>query len=207
MPLDLWLAFAAASAVLLAIPGPTILLVTAYALGAGRKVAIWMTLGVFLGDLLAITLAVVGLGALLAASSLLFTALKWLGAAYLVWLGWKLFRAPAEAGLPKAARADKTGPEMCLHAFAVTATNPKSIVFFIAFLPQFVSHDLPAAPQLAILVATFTLLGAVNALLYALAAGTLREKMTRPSILRWVNRTGGALLMAMGALTALARRA
>lgn len=206
MPLDLWLAFAAASAILLAIPGPTILLVTAYALGAGRRVALWMTLGVFLGDLLAITLAVLGLGALLAASALLFTALKWAGAAYLVWLGWKLFRAPVGTGL-EAAKPGKTGPQMCLHAFAVTATNPKSIVFFIAFLPQFVSPAAPAVPQLLTMIATFTLLGALNALLYALAAGTLRERMTRPAVMTWVNRAGGSLLMAMGLATALARRA
>ena len=207
MPLDLWLAFAAASAILLAIPGPTILLVTAYAIGAGRKVALWMTLGVFLGDLLAISLAVLGLGALLMASAMLFTLLKWAGGAYLVWLGWKLMTAPAAGGAPDARRAEKSGPTMCAHAFAVTATNPKSIVFFIAFLPQFVSPSAPAAPQLLTMVATFTLLGALNALVYALAAGTLRERIRRPSVMRWMNRGGGGALIAMGLATILARRA
>ena len=207
MPLDLWLAFAAASAILLAIPGPTILLVTAYALGAGRRVALWMTLGVFLGDLLAISLAVLGLGAVLMASATLFTVLKVAGGLYLLWLGWKLLRAPAGGGALDAKRTGKSGPAMCLHAFAVTATNPKSIVFFIAFLPQFISHEAPAAPQMLTMVATFTLLGALNALVYALAAGTLRERIRRPSIMRWMNRGGGAALMAMGLATILARRA
>ncbi|QIE55857.1 LysE family translocator [Pikeienuella piscinae] len=207
MPLDLWLAFAAASAVLLAIPGPTILLVTAYALGAGRRVALWMTLGVFLGDLLAITLSVLGLGALLLASATLFIALKWIGGAYLIWLGWKLLRAPVGGGAIAAKGAGKSGPRMGLHAFAVTATNPKSIVFFIAFLPQFVDPALPAAPQLLALVATFTLLGALNALIYALAAGTLRGRIQRPSVMRWMNRGGGSALIAMGAATLLVRRA
>ncbi|MFV0474996.1 MAG: LysE family translocator [Pikeienuella sp.] len=207
MPLDLWLAFAAASAVLLAIPGPTVLLVTAYALGAGRKVALWMTLGVFLGDLLAVTASVLGLGALLMASATLFTALKWIGGAYLVWLGWKLFTAPATGAAVVARGTGKSGPAMCLHAFAVTATNPKSIVFFIAFLPQFVDPALPAAPQLAAMVATFTLLGALNALIYALAAGSLRERIRRPEIMRWLNRGGGSALVAMGLATLLMRRA
>lgn len=207
MPIDLWLAFAAASAVLLAIPGPTVLLVIAYALGAGRGVALWTVLGVFLGDLLAISASVIGLGALLAASATLFTALKWLGGAYLIWLGWKLFTAPAEGGAVQARGADKSGAAMCLHAFLVTATNPKSIVFFIAFLPQFLDPAAPATPQLAIMVATFTLLGALNALIYAFAAGALRARIRRPSVMRWLNRGGGGALIAMGAATLLARRA
>lgn len=206
MSLDLWLAFAAASIVLLAIPGPTVLLVTAYALGAGRRVALWVAFGVFLGDLLAITLSVVGLGALLAASATLFTALKWLGGGYLVWLGWKLFTAPATGERIEAKGAEKSGRAMCLHAFAVTATNPKSIVFFIAFLPQFVDHTAPAAPQLAVMVATFVVLGALNALLYALAAGALRERLKQPRVIRWFNRVGGTALMAMGLATMLSRR-
>ena len=79
MAFETWLAFAAASAVLLAIPGPTILLVVAYALGAGRRTALWTVAGVFFGDLLAITLSVLGLGVILATSATLFTALKWIG--------------------------------------------------------------------------------------------------------------------------------
>ena len=207
MTLEAWAAFAAASTILLAIPGPTILLVVAYALGAGRRTARWTAAGVFFGDLLAITLAVMGLGALLAASATLFTILKWAGGLYLIWLGWKLFTAPADGSQVKAKEADRSGRAMMLHAFAVTATNPKSIVFFVAFLPQFVNPVAPAAPQLAIMVATFTILGRLHALIYALAAGTLREKIRRPSVMRWMNRGGGSALMAMGALTLAARRA
>ena len=207
MPLDLWFAFAAASAILVAIPGPTVLLVVAYALGAGRRTALWTVAGVFLGDLLAITLSVLGLGVILAASATLFTALKWAGGAYLIWLGWRLFTAPAEGETISARGADKSGRAMLLHAFAVTATNPKGIVFFVAFLPQFIDPGLPAAPQLAIMVATFTVIGAANALVYALAAGTLRKRIRRPSVMRWLNRSGGAALMAMGAATILLRRA
>lgn len=207
MSFETWVAFAAASAILLMIPGPTILLVVAYALGAGRRTALWTAIGVFFGDLLAITLAVMGLGAILAASATLFTVLKWVGGAYLIWLGWKLFTAPEDGSRVTARGADKSGRAMLVHAFAVTATNPKSIVFFVAFLPQFVDPGAAATPQLAIMVATFTLLGLLNALVYALAAGTLRERITRPAVMRWMNLGGGSALMAMGALTLLARRA
>ena len=93
MGLETWLAFAAASAVLLAIPGPTILLVVSYALGRGWKVAAPVATGVALGDLTAMTLSMLGVGALLAGSAALFTVLKWVGAGYLVFLGVKLWRA------------------------------------------------------------------------------------------------------------------
>ena len=93
MTFQAWAAFAAATAVLLVIPGPTILLVISYALGQGWRTALPVALGVALGDFTAMTLSMLGVGALLATSASVFTALKWLGAAYLVWLGVKLFRA------------------------------------------------------------------------------------------------------------------
>ena len=95
MTFETWIAFVAASAVLLVIPGPTILLVVSYALGRGWKVAAPVAVGVALGDLTAMTLSMLGVGALLAGSAALFTAVKWIGAGYLVWLGVKLWRAGA----------------------------------------------------------------------------------------------------------------
>ncbi|MCR9114619.1 MAG: LysE family transporter, partial [Rhodobacteraceae bacterium] len=86
MPLDLWLAFVAASTALLLIPGPTVLLVLSYALSQGRRVALASATGVALGDFVAMTASLAGLGALVLASATLFTALKWIGAAYLIWL-------------------------------------------------------------------------------------------------------------------------
>lgn len=207
MSFELWLAYAAASTILVIIPGPTVLLVVAYALGAGRKTALWTVLGVFLGDLVAITASVLGLGVLLAASATLFTILKFVGGAYLIYLGYRLFTAPVEAGRIEARAAASSGPKMALHSFAVTATNPKGLVFFVAFLPQFLNPAAPAPPQLLIMVATFTVIAAINALVYALAAGTLRTRITQPRVLKWMNRGGGAALAAMGAVTILARRA
>src|SRR5262245_31659342 len=91
--IETWLAFTATTVVLLVIPGPTILLVVSYALGRGMRTALPVSVGVALGDFTAMTLSMLGLGALLATSAVLFTALKWLGAAYLIWLGMKLWRA------------------------------------------------------------------------------------------------------------------
>jgi threonine/homoserine/homoserine lactone efflux protein len=136
MSLEIWIAFTLASAALLAIPGPTVMLVVSYALGRGRATG-WATVpGVTLGDFTAMTLSLLGAGAVLAASASLFTALKLLGAAYLVWLGIQLWRAAtsAEELLRKADTAG--GRRMFWSAYAVTALNPKSIVFFVAFVPQ-----------------------------------------------------------------------
>src|SRR5258708_21103844 len=101
MTLSLWAAFVAASSILLVIPGPTVLLVVSYALGQGWRTALPMAIGVALGDFTAMTLSMLGLGALLAASATLFTVLKWIGAAYLVWLGVKLWRPSAASEVPR----------------------------------------------------------------------------------------------------------
>ena len=93
MAFQLWLAFTAATIILLLIPGPTVLLVVSYALGQGWRTALPMAVGVALGDFTAMTLSMLGVGALLAASATVFTVVKWIGAAYLVWLGIKLWRA------------------------------------------------------------------------------------------------------------------
>lgn len=205
MAFELWAAFALAALIVVIIPGPTVLLVSAYALGEGRRTALWTVLGVALGDLVAITASVLGLGALLLASATLFTALKLIGAVYLIWLGWKLWRSDAAFSTGPAPPARK-GRQMALHAFAVTATNPKGLVFFIAFLPQFLDSAAPLAPQFTAMIVTFTLIGALNAAAYALAAGALRRRLAAPGVARWFNRGGGAALMAMGLATAFARR-
>ena len=201
-----WLAFAAASEVLVAIPGPTVLLVVSYALGHGRRSAYATVAGVALGDFTAMTASMVGLGALLAASATAFTLVKWVGAAYLVFLGVKLWRAPV--GTPGGAAQEMARPRrILLHAYAVTALNPKSIVFFIAFVPQFLDAGAPLPPQMALFVATFVTLAALNALLYALMASAARRTIRKPAIQRAVNRLGGSLLIGAGCFAFAWKRA
>ena len=207
MSLDLWLAFTAAAAIVLIIPGPTIMLVVGYAMAKGRRTA-WMTVtGVALGDFLAMTVSLAGLGALLATSATVFTVLTWIGAGYLVYLGikmWRLRPEPPDATVPSTNRSDRA---MLWHAFVVTALNPKSIVFFVAFFPQFITADAAVLPQVTVLGATFLVLAVANAIGYALLAGSVRNAVRRPATLTWINRCGGSVLIGAGVLTAMMRRA
>ncbi|MEX0328130.1 MAG: LysE family translocator [Ruegeria sp.] len=207
MSFDLWLAFVAASTAILLIPGPTVLLVLSYALSKGRSVAVASATGVAVGDLIAMTASLLGLGALVLASATLFTVLKWVGAVYLVWLGIKLLRSAPTEGL-QAVETEKnvTARSVFGHAAAVTALNPKSIAFFIAFVPQFLRPADPLGPQFIILIATFVGLAWLNALAYALLADRLRQMVGRPGIITGMTRFGGLTLIGMGVATAVLRR-
>src|SRR4029450_4503514 len=169
MTFESWAAFTAASAVLLIIPGPTVLLVVSYALGQGWRTVLPMTVGGALGDFTAMTLSMLGLGALLAASATLFTILKWVGAAYLVYLGIRLWRAGGT--LDAAPRTDPgSAAQTRGHAWLVTALNPKSITFFVAFLPAFLDPQADFLTQLVVFQTTFLVLASANDFGYALAA-------------------------------------
>lgn len=206
MTWEIWTAYVIATTILLMIPGPTVLLVVGYALSSGRRSA-WLTVpGVALGDFVAMVASLAGLGALLAASADAFTALKWIGALYLVYLGIRMWRTEPTIGEIGAGGADRAQWSLTAHAFAVTALNPKGIAFFIAFLPQFISPAAPVAPQLFILGATFLVLAIANAVAYAILAGGMRERMRQPRLLRAINRTGGGLLIGAGIMTAALRR-
>ncbi|MDR5737027.1 MULTISPECIES: LysE family translocator [unclassified Caballeronia] len=202
-----WLPFAIASAILVAIPGPTVLLVVSYALGHGRKYALATTIGVALGDLTAMTASMLGLGVVLAASAELFTVVKWIGAAYLVYLGVKLWRAPVIDPDAITASDDLRTGRILAHAYAVTTLNPKSIIFFVAFVPQFIDPHAASVSQIAIFEGTFVGLAAANALAYALLASGARRAIRKPSVQRVVNRTGGALLMGAGVFAAAWKKA
>ena len=204
MTFETWAAFAAASAILLVIPGPTVLLVVSYALGQGWRAALPLAIGVTLGDFTAMTFSLLGVGALLLASATLFTALKWLGAAYLIYMGVKLFRA---GGRLEAApsRADVPAFRLFSHAFLVTSLNPKTLTFFVAFLPQFLDRSGDLLPQMVILEATFLTLAALNVGAYALLASGARRTLGDVVLLRWLNRIGGSLLVGAGVASLASR--
>jgi homoserine/homoserine lactone efflux protein len=204
MGLETWLAFAAASAVLLAIPGPTILLVLSYALGRGWSSAAPVAIGVALGDFTAMTLSMLGVGALLAGSATLFTVLKWLGSAYLMWLGLKLWQTGTNPSVEER-RSRGTARQMIGHAWLVTTLNPKSILFFVAFLPQFVDPARTFWVQAAIFEATFVSLGIANALGYAWLGSRAGCVVNRPGAPRLVSRASGTALIAAGAAAAMSR--
>ena len=207
MTFETWIAFVIASSVLLMIPGPTILLVLSYALSKGRSVALASAAGVALGDLVAMSASLAGLGALVLASATAFTLLKWVGAAYLVYMGVKLLMSASDAGLALPdGEASVTPRSVFTHAAAVTALNPKSIAFFVAFVPQFLRPEAALLPQVTLLIATFVGLATLNALAYALLADRLRRVISRPSVLKNMTRAGGMTLIAMGLFTATLRR-
>lgn len=204
MTFETWMAFTAASAILLIIPGPTILLVVSYALGQGWRTALPMSAGVALGDFTAMTLSMLGIGALLAASATVFTIVKLIGAAYLVYLGIKLFRAGGTMSA-EPRRDAASAAKMLGHAWLVTALNPKSITFFVAFLPQFLDRHGDFWQQMLVFEATFLVLAFANAFGYALVASRARTAFANPRAIRVFNRVGGTLLVGAGVATAATR--
>jgi threonine/homoserine/homoserine lactone efflux protein len=207
MPLELWLAYVATSAVVLAIPGPTILLVLSYSIAHGRKSTLPVVAGVALGDSVAITLSLIGLGTLLAASAFWFTIIKWMGGLYLIYLGFRLLRGATKPMQLQARQTRQPSPrKLFTNAFIVTALNPKSIVFFIALLPQFISAAHPAAPQLWILGISFVVLATIGATSYALFAASIRRFLASPRAQKGYSYIGGGLLCGAGVWALTAKR-
>lgn len=206
MSLQLWLAFIAASAILLVIPGPTILTVISYSVAHGRRANLPLVLAVALGDSTALLLSLLGLGALLSASAMWFTVIKWIGGLYLLYLGVKLLLAGVSPLDTQVNRVLESRWKLFLHTWLVTALNPKGIVFFIAFLPQFLDTSQSLPPQLWILSVSFVVLASLNAALYAMFAGTARRILTSPRAQRRFNLTGGSLLSLAGVWALSARQ-
>lgn len=209
-PVDLHIlsAFALASFVLLAVPGPTIIMVISQALAHGRQVALASVLGVGLGDLAGASLSIVGVGTVLAASATAFIVIKWLGAAYLIWIGIKMWRSGVTPLSLDQQASGAPGQAMTVFrdAFFVTLFNPKGIVFFVAFVPQFIAPEKSFGPQASVFVATFVILGVANATAYAVLAGVARNWIKQPKVLRMANRGGAAFLISAGLASLFIRR-
>lgn len=206
MSLHLWLAFVAASAVLLIIPGPTILTVISYSVAHGKRANVPLVAAVALGDSTALVVSLLGLGALLATSAFWFTAIKWVGGLYLLYLGIKLLRAGISPAVLAAPKAPGSRWKLFANTYLVTALNPKGIVFFVAFLPQFIDARGDVTQQMWVLALTFVAMAALNATLYAVSAGSARRLLASPRAQRRFNLAGGSLLSAAGIWALLARR-
>jgi threonine/homoserine/homoserine lactone efflux protein len=204
--IELWFAFVAASAVLLVIPGPTILTVISYSMAHGRRANAPLVAAVALGASTALVVSLLGLGALLATSAFWFTIVKWAGGLYLLYLGIKLLRAGISSAELAAPAAPGSRWRLFANTYLVTALNPKGIVFFVAFLPQFINPGAEVARQLWVLAVTFVVMATINATLYALFAGSARQVLASPRAQRRFNLAGGALLSAAGVWALLAKR-
>ena len=207
MTIELWLAFVAASVVLLIIPGPTILSVISYSVAHGRRANVPLVAAVALGDSTALALSLLGLGALLATSAFWFTVVKWVGGLYLLWLGIKLLRAGASPLVADAPPVPVSRWRLFANTWLVTALNPKGMVFFVAFLPQFLRAEAPTGPQLWVLAITFVVLATINATLYAVFAGAARRLLASPKAQKRFNLLGGGLLSVAGLWALTVRRA
>jgi threonine/homoserine/homoserine lactone efflux protein len=206
------LAFAATSAVIVAIPGPSLLFTIGRALTAGRRAALLTVLGNGVGLFVQVLLVAVGLGALVATSAAVYAVVKYAGAAYLIWLGIDAIRhradlheAVTEGAAPTAAHrgALRTG-------LIVGISNPKTIVFFAALLPQFVdrSASLPQPVQMVVLGAVFFVLAIVGDSIWALAASSARDWFAQsPRRLSRLRGAGGVMICGLGAGVALTRSA
>jgi threonine/homoserine/homoserine lactone efflux protein len=200
------LAFTVASLLFIQVPGPSLLFTIGRALTVGRRDALLSVVGNGLGLVTQVVGVAAGLGAVVAASASAFTALKLAGAAYVVWLGVQAIRHRADARAAMAAgrpvlRSRGSGRT----GFIVGATNPKTIVFFAAFLPQFIDPGASALPQLLLLGAAFGVMAVCSDSIWALAAGRARDWFARkPERLDRLGATGGVMMIGLGMTLATA---
>ncbi|HEY8244750.1 MAG: homoserine/homoserine lactone efflux protein [Vicinamibacteria bacterium] len=207
MPLETWLAFFVASWLISLSPGAGAISCMAAGMRYGYVRALWNILGLQLGILFVLAIVAAGLGAIIAASTTLFTAIKWLGAAYLVYLGIQQWRAPAAPVTDAGADVSGTPRQLVMRGFLVNATNPKGIVFMLAVLPQFIDPALPQLPQYVVCGATLFFTDLVVMSGYTGLAAKVLRLLREPHHVRWVNRTFGGLFVAAGAVLATFRRA
>ena len=200
-----WIAFLVASFLFIQVPGPSLLFTIGRALTVGRRDALLSVLGNALGLVVQVLLVALGLGALVAASAGVYTAVKLVGAAYVVWLGVQAIRHRGDARRLLEHGPDATAPGSRRRAVAtgllVGLTNPKTVIFFVAFLPQFVDAGAGRTGlQLAVLGLVFGVLAACSDSVWALAAARARAWFARtPSRLDALGATGGVMMLGLGA--------
>lgn len=200
-----WVAFTLASLLFIQVPGPSLLFTLGRALTVSLRDALRSVVGNALGLMTQVLLVTVGLGAVVAASSTAYTALKLAGAAYVVWLGVQAIRhrGDARASLLAGERAPERAGQALRAGFVVGVSNPKTIVFFVAFLPQFADPGAAAAPQLLALGLAFAVMAVASDSLWATAAGSARRWFARkPERLDAMGATGGVMMIGLGATLA-----
>lgn len=206
MTFELWLAFVIASVILVTIPGPTTLTIVSYSLTHGARARIPLVAATTLGDISLLALSMIGLGTLLATSAFWFSVVKWIGGLYLLYLGLSLFFNKASLAANKIQSSKGSFRKLFANAFVVTALNPKGIIFFVAFLPQFMNPEANTLQQLWILAVTFIMISMVNSTLYAVFASSASKRLSSSKMQKRFNRLGGSLLASAGIWVLLAKR-
>lgn len=198
MSVDTWLVFLIAAVGLSFTPGPNGLLALTHGALYGVRRTAFTVLGGAVGFLIVIAVSMFGIGALLTAVPEVLTVLKWVGGAYLVFLGAQVWRAPA---ITVAATGERVSPSrwsLWQQGFLAAVTNPKGILFFVAFLPQFIDPQRDLGVQFAIMAATFIVIEIVFELVVAALSQSLQPVLARAG--RWFNRVTGGFFIAIGVL-------
>ena len=204
MDWTLWAGFVAASLIVGLLPGPGVTSIVGYALTAGMRTALASVFGATAGNATAMTMSLVGVGVLLSQSPTAFLLLKWVGGAYLIAMGlYAIVRARRGSLGPDGAPKTIAPSTAFWGTFAITAVNPKTIIFFVAFTPQFISPHYAYWPQAGFLLLTFCIVVTLSDGFYALASSWAAGFLKGPDVQLWSQRVGGAVLIAAGLLTAI----
>jgi threonine/homoserine/homoserine lactone efflux protein len=203
MPLHLYLAFIAASVILILMPGPNVAVIVTSSISRGPRYGLLAVAGTSSAMVIQLSVVVLGISGALSLFAHWFEWFRWLGVFYLFYLGVQAWRLPANSRI-QAARQEKTPRQIYMRGFLVSLTNPKTLLFYGAFLPQFVGQSENRTTQLLILAATFLVVAVCLDSLWALGTSWLQRKIKIQSRL-WSRITGATLFSAAGAL-ALAQR-
>jgi threonine/homoserine/homoserine lactone efflux protein len=207
MPLNTWLVFVAAVFVLTVTPGPSVLMAVSTSVNRGFRQAVLSSLGSTSAIVCIMVLSAVGLGAILSTSELLFSVLKWAGAAYLAYLGITSLLAPG-GSVQLTEQQDTAQPRSYVRGFLVGASNPKALVFFTALFPQFIDPARPQLPQFLVLCSTFVVFELFWLVTYAALGSRAKHWLQQPGRAALFNRaTGGVFLLAAGVLASAKRSA
>ena len=205
MNIELYVAFVAATTVLILLPGPNIALIVANSLSYGPRRGLITVAGTSSAMLWQLAATAVGMTSLLLVLAEGFAWFRWLGVAYLIYLGIRAWRAPVE-DLSSNNSQNIRRRKFFLQGFLVSSVNPKTLLFYAAFFPQFVDPAQPLPPQLWLLSATFLVIATTLDSSFSLAAGQARRWLQSIARMRWRNRLTGGILIGAGVGLALARR-
>ncbi len=206
MDLKIWLTYLLATIILSVTPGPGVFSSISSGLHHGFRLGMWIGVGMQAANMVYVAVVALGLGALLLASETLFTVVKWLGVAYLIYLGVVTWRTPPAAFEEDRDDHATTSGEIFRRGFLVNITNPKGIIFFAAIFPQFVDVAKPQLVQYVILGATTFVTDLAIMMAYTALAAKVFRAMSEPAHLRWVNRSLGSLFVTAGVALACWRR-
>lgn len=207
MTWQVWTFFAVTETALCLLPGPAVLFVLSQALTRGARRTVWSIFGIIAANSVYFVLSATGIGAILIASYDVFFAVKWIGAAYLIYLGVTAFlgRSQVLSVVPGTPSHMGLG-RMFVNGFVLQMSNPKALLFFTALLPQFINPHAAVWPQVLILALTSVVIELFVQLLYATAADRASHLAARPAFARITNRVAGSLMIAAGLGLAAARR-